>query len=471
MAALSTLLSVAEPTGFWPTIIKAFEGGVGSYILAIVLLTLVIRIIWAPFDTFNKKINKKNARIQAKMQPEIDKLKAKYGNDKNLLNQKTQELYKRNNFSMAGSCVFMLIFMALNLTIFFTLFAGLNAMADFKISQEYDNLKYNYANVFNLTDEQYTAGNTEFFENYENITFKVETRTVGEGEEQKTIKYIVAYNGEEKVAETEWQNASDFETWKEQIDEESGEVVIGEDGKPVMVIDQTSDQVIASLVEKYVTETKVKEGEEEVVNPNYVGSQPILTDAEGNEITLKQTIDAYSSKYIKYCYENAEEKSSFLWIANYWVADSPFKRSIFTFDQFKSEIGANNVSAQESTIYNAFMPNLDSQVGRVNGYLILAILSIGVSFLSMFLSNLGNKKKGIPGQKQPGGKVMMIIMPLIMGVFAIFYNAVFAIYLVVSQAISAALAPIENLIINKWDAHDEKKAEEKSKSVVSYRRK
>ncbi len=472
MATLNMLLSVSEPTGFWPTIIKAFEGGVGSYILAVVLITLVIRVIWAPFDTFNKKINKKNARIQMKMQPEIEKLKAKYGNDKNLLNQKTQELYKRNNFSMAGSCVFMLIFMALNLTIFFTLFSGLNAMADFKISQEYDYLKYNYANVLNLTDSQFEENNMAFFADYENITFKIEEKIEGEGEEAKKVKYIVAYDGETELAREEYKNDFSYKTTVVKKDE-NGEIVKDEEGNPVTEeILITSDQHIAFLVQKYVTETKVKDGEEEIVDPNYVGNKVIIAgEEEGSDITLKHTIDAYSSKYIKHCYENAEEKSSFLWIANYWVADSPFKRSIFTFDQFKGEIGANNVSAQEGVIYNAFMPALDSEVGRVNGYLILAILSIGVSFLSMFLTNLGNKKKGQKAAPQPGGKVMMFVMPLIMGIFAIFYNAVFAIYLVVSQAISAALAPLENLIINKWDAHDEKKQEEKAKSVVSYRRK
>ena len=66
---------------------------------------------------------------------------------------------------------------------------------------------------------------------------------------------------------------------------------------------------------------------------------------------------------------------------------------------------------------------------------------------------------------------MMIVLPLIMGIFAIFYNSVFAIYMVVSQAISASLAPLENLIVNKWEAHQEKKEEEKKKSVVEYRRK
>ena len=181
MAFITGLLSVSEPTGVWQTIIKAFEGGVGSYILAIVLITLIIKLIWAPFETINKKINKKNMRIQAKIQPELEKLKTRYGADRNLLNQKTQELYRKHNYSMMGSCLFMLVFLALNLTIFFTLFAGINSMADYKISQQYDYLKYNYANVLNLTNEVYEKNNddvaenniTGYFENYSSLTFEV----------------------------------------------------------------------------------------------------------------------------------------------------------------------------------------------------------------------------------------------------------------------------------------------------------
>ena len=454
MAMLNFLLSVSEPSGFWETIIKAFENGVGSYILAIVLITLIIRVIWAPFDVFNKKINKKNARIQAKLQPELDKLKARYGNDKNLLNQKTQELYKKNNYSMGGSCLFMLVFMALNLAIFFTLFAGLNGIADYKISQQYDYLKYNYANVLNLTNEN--IDNTEFLNDYENVTFLVE------GDK------LIATYGDGKTLETAYK--TDFATYKQKVDD-NGDVVSDDSGEPVMVVDKTSDEVIESLVKKLVTETKVKnENDEEIVDPNYVGEKQLKVDGE-NVITYKNAIDTFATNYIKTCYENAAEKPQFLWIENYWIADSPFKRSIFSYKDFVNEIGSNNVSAQEETIYNAFMPNLDAAVGRVNGYLILAVLSVVVSFLSVFLGNLGNKKKGEKTQAPAGGKVMMFVMPIIMGIFAIFYNSVFAIYLVVSQAISAILAPIENLIINKCDAHDEKKKEEKQKSVVSYRRK
>ncbi len=462
MATLSAILSVAEPTGVWQTIIKAFEAGVGSYILAVVLITLIIRLIWAPLDTINKKLNKKNARIQAKMQPELEKIKAKYGADKNLLNRKTQEVYKRYNFSMTGSCLFMILFLALNLLIFFSLFAGLNSMADYKISQEYDYLKYNYANVLNLTDQQYNEQNTAFFEQYETLTFEV------------IDNQIVAKNAEgEIITQTEYKTDFSYTTDEDQVDGE-GNVILDENGQPLKVV-VSSDEAIYDLVTKFVSpqpqtnengEVVTGENGETIYEEKYVGDEILI-----GEVTYKQAIDSYVTRYIVTCYENRPEKSSFLWIENYWIADSPFKNSIFTYDEFVGEIGSNNVSEYEQVIYNSFMTNLDAQVGRVNGYLILAILSVGISFLSIFLGNLTSKKKGEKIKQPTGGKVMMIVLPIIMGIFAIFYNSVFAIYLVVGQAINAALAPLENLIINKWDEHDEKKQQEKQNSVVSYRRK
>lgn len=463
MALLNLLGAVSEPTGFWPTIIKAFESGVGSYILAIVLITLVIRVIWAPFDTINKKISKKNARLQAQLQPELEKIKAKYGNDKNLLSRKTQELYKKNNVSMGGSLGFMLIFLTLNLLIFFTLFSGLNSMADYKISQEYEGLKTQYANVLNLSNQEYDASRYQIFENYQNITFKID----GEN--------FVAYNGETEIARAPYK--SDF-SYTIQVEEknEAGETVLDESGNPKMIDKVISnDQVIFEMAAKLVAEQPYLDAEgnqivnEEgiaVTNPNYKGSTKIVVS--GTEYNLNDTINYFADNYIKGVYENAEETSSFLWIANYWIADSPLKSSIFTYDEYVKEVGSNNVSEYEKTIYNAFMPNLEKNVGRVNGYFILALLSVGVSFLSVFVGNLANRKKGQPVQSN---KIMMFVMPIIMGIFALFYNSVFAIYLVVSQAINTALTPLENLIIDKWEAHDIKKKEEKLKSVVDYRRK
>lgn len=470
MAFITGLLSVSQPTGVWESIIKAFEAGVGSYILAIVLITLIIKIIWAPFETINKKINKKNMRIQATLQPELEKIKARYGTDRNLLNQKTQELYKKHNYSMMGSCLFMLVFLALNLTIFFTLFAGINSMADYKISQQYDYLKYNYANVLNLTDIVYEANNDDnelndiegYFENYNDLKFEVIDGQI-----------IAKLSSGEEIVRTEHKTDFSYTSDQNQTDENGNIITDETTGEPLKIV-ISSDQAIYNLVTKFVSpQPKLNENGEQIKDENgnvvyeerYVGGQTIL------DVTVKQAVDEFSSKFIVKQYENSPESSNFLWIENYWIADSPLKNSIFTYDQFVSEIGSNNVSEYEKTIYDSFMVSLNDQVGRVNGYFILAILSVAVSMLAIWIGNITTRKKGEPKAKAPGSKVMMIVMPLIMGIFAIFYNSVFAIYMVTSQVIGVALTPLENLIINKWDAHQEKKEEEKRKSVVEYRRK
>ena len=48
MDFLNLLLDVAKPSGVWATIINAFESGVGSYLLAIVLITLILRVALSP---------------------------------------------------------------------------------------------------------------------------------------------------------------------------------------------------------------------------------------------------------------------------------------------------------------------------------------------------------------------------------------------------------------------------------------
>ena len=251
---------------------------------------------------------------------------------------------------------------------------------------------------------------------------------------------------------------------------------------------KTSDQYIFDIVRTYVSKEIVAEGATPLYT--YLGDN-IIIDNPGDEedIKLSQVIKALAMPNVLSVYDKNKSESSFLWIDSIWVADSPFKNSVFTFDEYKKEIGANNVSEQEEVIYNSFMNDLKAEKGRVNGYFILAIISIGVSFLSVWLGQLGtNKEKKekkekeekfvspfAPKQNQQtpnkkSGKLMMFIMPIIMGIFAILYNSVFAIYLVTSQLISVAFVPLNNAIIKAWDKHDQKKKASKE-PVVDYRRK
>lgn len=145
------LSTIAQPTGFWFTILFGFESWLGSYVLAIILITVIIKLVLLPFDILNKYTSKKNSRVQQKLKPEVDKIKKKYANNPQMENQKTMELYKRENHSVVGTCVGMLVYMALTLTIFFTLLGSLNTISAYKIYNEYAQMQTIYVSEYNNT--------------------------------------------------------------------------------------------------------------------------------------------------------------------------------------------------------------------------------------------------------------------------------------------------------------------------------
>lgn len=421
MATLTGLLnSVAEPTGLWAIIIKSFESGVGSYILAVLLLTLIIRIVWAPLDTINKKMNAKMMRNQAKITPQMERLEKQYAKDPQLLNRKKQELYKKAGVGVGGGCLFMLVFLALNLTIFGSMFTTMNAFSSYKVNEQYEELKYAYVNVINATTS--LSDRSDFVTNYNDYSIKIENDKV----------YVL--KGEEVKLETNY--FTDFTENK----------------------DTDNEVPSAKAIEKKFYQYIVNDEESEY---DFLGNENY------NDITLSTAISSVAQKYVNSLYEESQKEYSFLWVSNIWEADSPFKSSVLSFESYKNVVGKDNVSENEEIVYNAFMTQISDNYNHVNGYFILAIISIGISYLSLYLSNGRQNKKN--AQQGQSNKVMMIIFPLIMGIFAIFYNSVFAFYLVVSQAINVGLVPLENLIIRKWEAHDARK--EELKNVVEYSRK
>ena len=72
-----------------------------SYVLAIAILTVIIRGVLLPF---NIKAAKSNQRMQ-EVQPELKKLQKKYKNDPQKLNEEMMKLYKEKNVSMTGGCL------------------------------------------------------------------------------------------------------------------------------------------------------------------------------------------------------------------------------------------------------------------------------------------------------------------------------------------------------------------------------
>ena len=322
-------LLIVQPTGFWEKIIIWFTAGIKNYAWAVIILTLIIKVLMTPLDFYNKKFTRKNAKMQQAIKPELDILRKKYGNDKQLMNQKTMELYKKHNYNMGGSCVFMLINMALTFTIFISLLNGLNSMADYKISQQYEDLQVAYYNV------------------------------------------------------------------------------------------QTIEEVDNSVV---LTEDQLVEANKRVLN-------------KYNQI-----------------------KDSWLWIENVWIADSPLSNAIPKYDEYAKIAKLETEQIEDETLraeYDKIMNPLRDSYDKKNGYFILLILIVGITVvqqLTMF-SRIRFKKKNILDNEekisQPTNKSMMIVLPIMLGVFALISNSVFSLYLLVSAGYGALTTPLIITILYK----------------------
>lgn len=105
---------LAKPLG---SLLHIIYSMVGNYGVAIILFTLVTKVILLPL-TFNQI---KSTKAMQDIQPKLKELQEKYKKDKEKLNQKTLELYKEHNINPMAGCLPLLI----QLPILFGLFAAL----------------------------------------------------------------------------------------------------------------------------------------------------------------------------------------------------------------------------------------------------------------------------------------------------------------------------------------------------------
>lgn len=345
-------LLVAVQTGIWADIITSFESFVFNYAWAIILLTVIIKLVLSPFDFLNKKVSRDNAKMQAVVAPQLQKLQKQYANDRAKLNQKTAELYKSNNFNMMGSCLTMLGYLAITLVIFISLFTALNGMSAYKIEEQYLELKQTYETTIGTTEE-------------------------------------------------------------------------------------------------------------------------------------KQ--DAVLLKY-------DEIKNDFIWVQNVWVADNFWTTAILPFDKYLATIGdsvrtditsesvsyKNDLTDEQklafSDSYNEVMLVLQEQRNNgPNGYLITAVVAILSSFFAQYLMQRktsikrANSNDATANTQASTNKVMLVILPVIMGIFTLFYNAVFGLYIIAGQLVSLITFPIIDKLLDKYYAKKERQKNEKLK--IDYSRK
>jgi YidC/Oxa1 family membrane protein insertase len=118
--------AMARPFAFFARILlyvmRWFEQIVKNWGVAIILLTVLVKVLLFPLTA--KSVASMNE--MRKLQPEIEKLKAKHGSDRDKLNLATMELYRQHKVNPLGGCLPML----LQLPIWFALYATLQTSVE-----------------------------------------------------------------------------------------------------------------------------------------------------------------------------------------------------------------------------------------------------------------------------------------------------------------------------------------------------
>jgi YidC/Oxa1 family membrane protein insertase len=118
--------AMARPFAFFARILlyvmRWFQNVVQNWGLAIILLTVLVKLLLYPLTA--KSVASMNE--MRKLQPEIEKLKQKFGGDRDKLNQATMQLYQQHKVNPLGGCLPML----LQLPIWFALYATLQTSVE-----------------------------------------------------------------------------------------------------------------------------------------------------------------------------------------------------------------------------------------------------------------------------------------------------------------------------------------------------
>ena len=394
-------------------VIQWIIGIAGNVGLGIVLFTLVLKLITLPLDIYSKSSMRKNSLKMEKMRPQLEKQQKQYQNDQQAYNAKMMEMYKKNGYSFLGACLPMIV----TLVIFIVV---LNAFSSYS--------RYTNLDIYREMARAYNAGMVQYGpENYKTN----ENGERGEG----VVTYTCTQNKDGKFdcVRTEF------------FDDETGLFSVTATQMIVTDAEQSAEQMAAldwsgaqsSAVYSVKTEKVLSSTDEKIV----------AAVAAAREEDGQQSDENLAANAIRTIGRQAaadryhENNARFLWVKNIWYPDTSYKHPVTK----ESEISEN--------YYTELTHYLSAEKSQANGYYILIVISIGTMFLSQFIISKSQKAQNelqtADGRGQKTQKVMLIVMPIIFGIFSFFYSAAFSIYMIVSNIFSILSTLSINFFIDR----------------------
>ncbi|MBF1218846.1 MAG: membrane protein insertase YidC, partial [Fusobacterium periodonticum] len=106
---------------FFAFLLNSTDKYVGNFGISIIVVTILIKILLLPLTLKQDKSMKE----MKKLQPELEKIKQKYANDKQMLNIKTMELYREHKVNPLGGCLPILVQLPILIALFGVLRNGI----------------------------------------------------------------------------------------------------------------------------------------------------------------------------------------------------------------------------------------------------------------------------------------------------------------------------------------------------------
>lgn len=365
-------------------IFDLFTNFYGAVVLGVIVFTVALKTLVLPLDIYSRVKTKKQSLLMEKMRPQMEKLQKTYANDNNMYKQKVMELQKANGYNPLGACLPMIV----SLVIFMVVLSSFSTYSNYAVLRDYSEM----AKYYNASVSEYVLSEENTGDKYFLTAVDLDGKTVYTVDFDKFARY---YEPIYDAAHAEDKN---------------------EDGTP-------AENTFAKL--------------------NFGA----MTEQEKWEI-VSAHVESHARASAAEWYRENSSGTRFGWIGNLWYPDSMLNREVPDYSHFQNATMRAGITVSEAD-YNSVTFELATEKSTYNGYFVLIVLSIGLMFLQQFImmrsQKAANELSSVDGSAAKTNKWMMIIMPIMFGIFSFMYSAAFSIYMIINTVYSL----VSTVIINK----------------------
>lgn len=361
-----------------------------SYGVAVIVFTLVLKVLTLPLDFWQRYGMKKNSLLQKKLKPYTDKIDRDNSDNPNKAAQEKQALMKKYGYSMLSGCLPMLLMMV----IFFVMFDGFRAYSNYSSLLVYDKLVAEYNISFN---EKLPIDDVNIFK-----------------------EQLASYDNQ-------------ILTVKGQISELQNSLLTATDDEKIIINEQ-----ISSFTENL---TLLEESRKDIFDEKNIRENEAASFA-AEQVGKLFDIERESFLWVKNIYRADSSQKVFPTYTE--------TLSLLTTEQ-KAKVSEDEYNLIYNAVLDKSEAGKGYFSSNWNGLLILPILSIVFAFVSSLISQRLNRSKGeeLDPQAKKTNRTMMFITPLMLALFVFSYTAAFAIYMVSNSILSIIIGFAITPLINK----------------------